>query len=57
MQFSINETIQNLTSIRDSLNMAGPTATALRDQTQDIIDALNDLQDNQIPAIRTEVVR
>ena len=57
MQFSINETIKNLTSIRDSLNMAGPTATALRDQTQDIIDALNDLQDNQIPAIRTEVVR
>lgn len=55
MQFSINETIQNLTSIRDGLVVAG--ATALGDQTQNIIDALNDLQDNQIPAIRTEVVR
>ena len=56
MQFSINDTIQNLTAVRDSLVMAGAPAGLVM-QTQDIINALNDLQDNQIPAIRAEVVR
>lgn len=55
VQFDIAETIQNLTSIRDQLNgISGADSIAL--QTQYIIDGLTDLQNNQIPGIRAQVV-
>ena len=57
MQFDINETIQNLTNVRDQLNaMGGPLAQDLVQQTQYIIDGLTDVQQNQIPGIRAQVV-
>ena len=54
MQFDIDETIQNLTSVRDDLTAMG--AAALAQQTQYIIDGLTDVQQNQIPGIRAQVV-
>ena len=54
VQFDIDETIQNLTNIRDQLSMNG--ATSVAQQTQYIIDGLTDLQNNQIPGIRVQVV-
>ena len=54
VQFDIDETIQNLTNVRDQLNMNG--ATTVAQQTQYIIDGLTDLQNNQIPGIRAQVV-
>jgi len=56
VQFDIDETIQNLTNIRDQLNGIGGAAGPIAQQTQYIIDGLTDLQNNQIPGIRVQVV-
>ena len=55
VQFDIDETIQNLTNVRDQLNGTSG-AESIAQQTQYIIDGLTDLQNNQIPGIRAQVV-